>query len=119
MKGTLYESVMTSCHIIDKTTVEDGRGGVETVYIEGAKIDVAFSFDDSTPVVIADQERVTDLYTLITYKSVVLQAGDIIRRDKDQAIFKIEDNGDENTPPPISALDMRQVKAKKWSLPNG
>lgn len=116
MSGTLFEQQMESCHIVDKTTVPDGRGGVETVYIEGAPIDVAFSFNDSVSVVIADQEKVTDMYTLITKKSVVLLAGDIIKRDKDDSTFKIETNSTDSTPPEISALDMRQVKAKKFKL---
>ena len=109
---------MESCHIVDKTTVKDDRGGVSTVYVEGALIDVAFSFDDSNTVVIGNQETVTDLYTLVTYKKVILQAGDIIERDKNGSTFKIEDNGDDSTPPAISALNMRQVKARKWNLPS-
>lgn len=116
MAGTLFEQQMESCHIVDKTTVPDGRGGVETVYVEGAPIDVAFSFNDSVSVVIADQEKVTDMYTLITKKKVVLLAGDIIIRDKDDSTFKIETNSTDSTPPEISALDMRQVKAKKFKL---
>lgn len=112
----IFETQMESCHIVDKTTVRDERGGVDTVYIEGAQIDVAFSFDDSKTVVIGDQETVTDLYTLVTHRKVVMQAGDIIVRDKNEDTFKIEDNGDDNTPPQISALDMRQVKARKWKL---
>lgn len=116
MAGTLFEEQMENCHIVDKTTAPDGRGGVETVYIEGAPIDVAFSFNDSVSVVIADQEKVTDMYTLITKKSVVLLAGDIIKRDKDGSTFKIETNSTDSTPPEISALNMRQVKAKKFKL---
>lgn len=118
MTGTLFEQQMESCHIVDKTTVRDGRGGVETVYVEGAPIDVAFSFNDSVSVVIADQEKVTDMYTLITKRKVVLLAGDIIKRDKDASTFKIETNSTDSTPPEISALDMRQVKAKKFKLPS-
>lgn len=116
MTGTLFEQQMESCHIVDKTTARDGRGGVETVYVEGAPIDVAFSFNDSVSVVIADQEKVTDMYTLITKRKVVLLAGDIIKRDKDASTFKIETNSTDSTPPEISALDMRQVKAKKFKL---
>lgn len=112
MSGTLFEQQMESCHIVDKTTARDGRGGVETVYVEGAPIDVAFSFNDSVSVVIADQEKVTDMYTLITKRKVVLLAGDIIKRDKDDSTFKIETNSTDSTPPEISSLNMRQVKAK-------
>lgn len=112
MTGTLFEQQMESCHIVDKTTARDGRGGVETVYVEGAPIDVAFSFNDSVSVVIADQEKVTDMYTLITKRKVVLLAGDIIKRDKDDSTFKIETNSTDSTPPEISSLNMRQVKAK-------
>lgn len=116
MSGTLFEQQMEKCHIVDKTTRPDGRGGVQTVYVEGASIDVAFSFDDSVSVVIADQEKVTDMYTLVTKKSVVLLAGDIIERDANGNTFKIETNSIDSTPPAISALNMRQVKAKYFKL---
>lgn len=119
MKGTLYEIMMEPCHIMDKTTVPDGRGGVETVYVEGAPIEVAFPFEGSQTVVIGNQETVTDFYTFVTYKKVLLQAGDIVKRDNTGDTFKVESNGEDSTPPNISSLDMRQVKAKKWSLPNG
>lgn len=116
MGGTLFEAQMESCHIVDKTTTPDGRGGVQTVYVEGAPIDVAFPFEGSNTVVIANQEQVTDLYTLITKKTVVLLAGDLIERDVDGSTFKIETNGTDSTPPAISSLNMRQVKARKFKL---
>lgn len=116
MSGTLFEQQMENCHIIDKTTVPDGRGGVKTVFVEGAPIDVAFPFEGSNTVVIANQEQVSDLYTLVTKKNVVLLAGDIIERDVDGSTFKIETNGTDSTPPAISSLNMRQVKARSFKL---
>lgn len=113
----LYDAVAEDCHIMDKTTVPDGRGGVETVYVEGAKVSISFSFDDSTAARIASQEGVINRHTLVMHKNLVLNAGDVIRRDKTKKTYLITTDGEDNATPAVAALDMRQVEAKEWTLP--
>ena len=114
----LYEAAMEDSVIIDKTTVPDGYGGVKTVYTEGAPIDVAYSFDASTQARIAAQEGVKNRYTLTTKKSVVLQFTDIVKRVRDGKYFQITSDGKDNLTPPSSSLDIRQVEAEEWEMPN-
>ena len=114
---SLVNAAMTPSHIMDKQTIPDGRGGVITVYVEGAPIDVAYSFDDSTEARISTHEAVNKSYTLSTKKTIVLQYHDIVKRDKDGKIFRVTSDGDDNETPATAALNLRQVEAEEWSLP--
>jgi hypothetical protein len=108
---------MEDCHIRDKTTVPDGYGGVITKYVDGAPIKAAFAFDMSTQGRIANVQGATDTCTITTRKSVVLQSGDVIRRDKDGMIFLITTNGGDYMTPESADLNSRAVKAKVWKEP--
>jgi len=103
--------------IIDKTTTEDDRGGVITRYTEGAEISVAFSFDASVSARIAEQDGVLTRYHLTTRKSINLQYHDIIKRRRDGKIFRVTSDGDDNYTPASASLNMRQVEAEEYKLP--
>ena len=116
---SLLDEAMEASYIMDKTTAPDGRGGVETVYVKGASIDVAYSFDSSTQARIASQEGINNRYTLVTRKTVVLQYHDVVRRERDGKIFRVTSDGKDDATPASASLDMRKVEAEEWSLPNG
>ena len=116
---SLVENAMEKSYIMDKKTTPDGRGGVITTYKEGAEIKVAYSFDTSTQARIAEQAGTENRFILTTRKSVNLQYHDIVKRDRDGKIFRVTSDGDDNYTPDSSSLNMRQVEAEEWSLPNG
>lgn len=116
---SLVENAMEKSYIMDKQTTPDGRGGVITTYKEGAEIKVAYSFDTSTQARIAEQAGTENRFILTTRKSVNLQYHDIVKRDRDGKIFRVTSDGDDNYTPDSSSLNMRQVEAEEWSLPNG
>ena len=116
---SLLDSAFVTSYIMDKKSINDGRGGATTQYVEGAMIDVAYSFDTSTQARIAEQAGTTNRFILTTRKSVNLQFHDVVKRESDGQIFRVTSNGDDNFTPETSSLDMRQVEAEKWSLPNG
>lgn len=113
---SLIDNAMEKSYIMDKTTQPDGYGGIKTTYTEGAEILVAYSFDTSTQARIAQQEGISNRYTLTTRKSVVLKFPDIIKRDRDGKIFKVTSDGSDNGTPNGAGLDLRQVEAEEWSL---
>lgn len=113
---SLIDNAMEKSYIMDKTTQPDGYGGIKTTYTEGAEILVAYSFDTSTQARIAQQEGISNRYTLTTRKSVVLKFPDIIKRDRDGKIFKVTSDGSDNSTPNGAGLDLRQVEAEEWSL---
>ena len=114
---SLLSQAMEKCYIMDKTTASDGRGGTIDIYKKGAEIMVAFSFDNSTQARIAEQEGVTNRFKLVTKKAINLQYHDVLKRDRDNKIFRVTSDGDDNYTPPSASLDMRVVEAEEWSLP--
>lgn len=116
---SLVDNAMTATYIMDKRSVPDGRGGVITQYVEGAEIMAAYSFDTSVEARIGQQQGAESRYTLTTRKSVNLQYHDVVKRKSDNKIFRVTSDGDDNYTPATSALNMRQVEAEEWELPNG
>lgn len=114
---SLVDNAMEKSFIMDKTTAPDGRGGVITRYVEGAEIQVAYSFDTSTEARVAEKDDALNRFTLTTRKAINLQYHDVVKRAKDGKIFRITSDGDDNYTPSTSSLDMRQVEAEEWSLP--
>lgn len=113
---SLLMEAMETCRIIDKVTSNDGYGGIKTSWIPGASIRAAIVFNTSMQARIADHQGVSDLYTITTNKSVVLQYHDIIKRVSDGKVFRITSDGDDNKTPNSAGLDMRQVTAEQWQL---
>lgn len=114
---SLYSEAMEATIIMDKITRPDGYGGVKTTYEEGAEIEVAYTFDDSTQARIAQQEGVTNRYTLTTKKNIILRNNDVIKRVKDGKYFMVTSDGDDNATPASSSIPIRQVEAKQWEIP--
>ena len=116
---SLVDDAMIKSYILDKTSSPDGRGGVITTYKEGAEIMVAYSFDTSTEARLGEKQGAENRYTLTTRKTVNLQYHDVVKRTSDNKIFRVTSDGDDNLTPSSSSLDMRQVEAEEWELPNG
>lgn len=104
--------------MIDKTTVSDGRGGYDTVYVDGATFKAAVRLDDSIQAKIAEQQGVTGIYSVTTQKSINLQYHDIFRRSSDGKVFRVTSDGDDKKTPPSATLNMRQVSAEEYTLPS-
>ena len=115
---SLVEKAMEKSHIMDKTTTQDGYGGVKTVYTLGAEIMVAYSFNSSTEARIAAQQGVNNRFTLLTKKSVLLRFPDIIKRDRDGKYFRVTSDGDDNRTPENGGLDLRAVEAEETEINN-
>ena len=111
---SLLDEAMEPCIIMDKTTHDDGYGGIITTYTEGAGFSAAIVFDSSLAARTASVQGVTDLYTITTRKNIVLQAGDVIKRESDGKILQITSDGNDNATPGSASLDMRVVTAKEF-----
>lgn len=116
---SLLEEAMEKCIMLDKSTVPDGYGGFDTVWSEGAEFNAATVLDTSTQARIAQAQGVKNLYTVTTQKNINLQFHDVFRRLRDDKIFRVTSDGDDKRTPASATLDMRQVTAEEFSLPNG
>lgn len=116
---SLLEEFMTNCTMIDSTTVNDGYGGFDTVYTDGASFKAAIVINNSMESQIAQKQGVTALYTVTTEKTVNLQYHNVFRRLEDGKIFRVTSDGDDQKTPNSASLNMRNVTAEEWELPNG
>lgn len=113
---SLLSDAFEECCFIDKTTRPDGYGGVKPVWQEGAVFNAAFSLDTSVEARVAEKQGVTGLYKIITEKSINLQYHDVVKRIRDNKIFRVTSDGDDKKTPGSAALNMRSVSAEEWEL---
>ena len=113
---SLLSEAMTSCTMLDKTTVADGYGGYTATWADGAEFNAAIVLDSSMQARIAEKQGVTALYTVTTTKALNLQYHDVFRRESDGKIFRVTSDGDDKKTPNGAGLNMRQVSAEEWTL---
>lgn len=116
---SLLDEAFESYIILNKVTTDDGYGGVITTWSEGAKIQCAEQFNNSIEAKKAEAQGVTSVYTLTTRKDYNLQYHDVLRRVRDGKIFRVTSDGDDLYTPASASLNMRNVSAEEWVLPNG
>lgn len=114
---SLLGSAMEDFAIVEKATESDGEGGFCTVWKDGATIRAAVVNDSSTVAQIAEKQGVTSTYTVTTGRDVLLGFHTVLRRVSDGFIFRTTSDPQDVKAPTTATLDMRQVKAEKWSLP--
>lgn len=116
---SLLSEAMEPCTILNKVTESDGYGGYITTWREGAVFDAAITFDTSLEARTAEKQGVTSLYTVTVSRAMMLEYHDVFRRQSDGKIFRVTSDGDDSYTPRSATLDMRQVTAEEWELPNG
>lgn len=117
---SLLDEAMEKCIMLNKIIVPDGYGGRLDVWQESDfTFDAAIVFDTSLEARRADKEGVSSLYTVTTIKSIVMEYHDVFKRLRDDKIFRVTSDGDDKFTPASATLNMRQVTAEEWSLPNG
>lgn len=104
--------------MLDKTTAPDGYGGHVSRYVDGAPFIAAITFDTSMEARAAERQGVTSMYTVTTGKEIILKYHDVFRRISDGKVFRVTSDGDDKHTPASASLNMRQVIAEEWELPN-
>lgn len=107
-----YEDVV----MLEKTRTSDGEGGFITEWTEGVQFQAAITFDNSIQGRIAEKQGVTSRYTITTNKSAKLEFHDVIRRLRDNKIFRITSDGDDVQTPKSASFQFLQVTAEEWSI---
>ncbi|MBQ6413028.1 MAG: hypothetical protein IJI19_06085 [Ruminococcus sp.] len=116
---SLLSDAMEKCVLLSKVTVADGYGGYIATYADGAEFDAAIVFDTSMQARVAEKQGVTSLYTVTTTRALTLEYHDVFRRVSDNKVFRVTSDGDDKYTPRSASLDMRQVTAEEWVIPNG
>lgn len=105
-----YESFV----VMDKTEADDGYGG-ENTSLEGAdNIQGAIVLDSSSQNRIANAMDSKGAYTLTVEKNIELDYHTVIKRVRDNKLFRITSNSDDKETPNSAGLNMRQYTAEEW-----
>lgn len=115
---SLLEEAYTSCTMIAETVQSDGYGGYSAGWTDGADFCAAIVFDMSAEAQQAEAAGVASRYTVTTSRNCMLKFHDIFRRESDGKIFRVTSDGDDKYTPASAGLDMRQVTAEEWRLPD-
>lgn len=117
---SLLSEAMEKCVMLNKNSQPDGYGGRIDVWVESEfDFDAAIVFDTSIEARRAEAEGVRSLYTVTTEKAVTLEYHEVFKRLRDGKIFRVKSDGDDKYTPSSANLNMRQVTAEEWTLPNG
>lgn len=115
---SLLSEAMETCIMFDKRIVDDGYGGYTTGYFPGVEFQAAIVLDSSIEAQEAMSDESVGVYTVTTRKNINLQYHDVFRRVEDGKIFRVTSDGDDKKTPNSATLNMRQVTAQEWELPN-
>lgn len=115
---SLLDEAYENYVMVNKITTDDGYGGYSVSWQDGANIQGAMVFDSSMQARTAQAQGVKSVYTLTTKRSVVLEYHDVLRRVRDNKIFRVTSDGDDKYTPASANLDMRQVTCEEWVLPS-
>ena len=113
---SLLSESMEDFIYLNKQVVDDGYGGTKTTWTEGATISAVAVFDSSMEARVAGVQGVSSMYTITTKKSIVLEYHDVLKRVRDNKIFRVTSDGDDKHTPASATLNMRQVTAEEWKL---
>lgn len=113
---SLLEQAYEDFIVMNKTIVDDGYGGTTNTWTEGITIKGAMVFNNSTQMKIAQSMGVTSAYTLTVKKTVLLDFHTVLKRKKDNKIFRLTTNSDDKKTPDGAGLNMRQYSAEEWKL---
>lgn len=116
---SLLTDSMDECVLLNKVSVPDGYGGkIDTWAVSEVKFLSAITFNTSMEARVAESQGVHSLYTVTTGREFTLEYHDVFMRHRDGKIFRVTSDGDDSYTPAVASLNMRQVTAEEWSLPN-
>jgi hypothetical protein len=102
--------------MIDKRSISDGEGSFFVDYVDGAKISVCVTNDNTSLTRIAEALAEKVEYRVITKKNIKFSQDDLIKRLSDGQVFRIYYKNTKETPKSAN-LDMRETFAQEWSIP--
>ncbi len=104
---------------IEKAVQPDGYGGnAITSWTDGTPFYASVVIDRSNEVRDGAVKGTAAAYTITTRRSKTLAYHDVIRRNSDGKIFRITSDGTEKKTPASAGLDMRQVSAEDYTIPD-
>lgn len=113
----LIESMMEDCVFLNKVKVDDPVGGYKDDYQDGIAFKAAIIKNSTTEAQIAEKNGITEIFTIVTDKSMSLEFHDVFRRVSDNEIFRVTSRAVDSQAPMASTVQIAKVTAERWVLP--
>ena len=114
---SLLTQMMEDCRILNHVRTDDDFGGYSDTWDEGAKFKAAIAKNNSPEVLIAEQQGVSEQFTVVVEQDFVLDYHDVFKRLSDNAIFRVTSRTQDSTAHPASTVKIAKVTAERWVLP--
>lgn len=115
---SLLDSMMESCVMMDKTSVSDGLGGFTYTWKEGAAFNATIIKQSSPTITVAEQQGVSEQYTIVVQSGVTLDFHDVFKRVSDNATFRVTGYARDSEAPAASTVQIAKVTAERWVIPS-
>lgn len=112
---SLLFDMMEECAFLDKTTVPDGFGGVNSNYTEGARFNAAIVFESSIQARVAEAQGVRGMYRVTVPRDVRIGYNEVFVRISDGKTFRNVSKDDMSTPDAAS-FKVRVFNAEEWNI---
>lgn len=109
---SLLTETMEEYLIMNKISVDDGYGGYEYQWSEGATIKAAIDVPDSELAEIANKLTEKKNCHVVTERMVALQVNDYLQRKSDGLYFHILEDSRDNKTPQSAGISIRSHKAE-------
>lgn len=115
---SLLDSMMEKCVILNHARVDDAYGSSVDTWTDGSEFDATIIKNSTTEAVIAEKQGITEVFTVVTKKSFLLDYHDVFRRVSDGQIFRVTSMAKDSEAPEASTVKIAKATAEKWVLPN-
>ena len=113
----LLTQMMEDCVILNHVRSDDDFGGYTDAWTDGAKFKAAIAKNGSPEVLVAEQQGITEQFTVVVNHGFSLDYHDVFRRLSDSAIFRVTSKTTDSTAHPASTVKISTVTAERWVLP--
>lgn len=108
----LLDDVKEAFILMDLARTSDGEGGYTQSWVEGAEFQGVKALNTTTEAIIAQQQGLKAIYSLLVPKSLPIAYQDIVK-DEQGDYFRVTSSPKDKQTPDISALDMQYFTAEK------
>lgn len=114
---SLLTRMMEDCRILNHVRTDDEYGGYREEWSEGATFKAAIGKNASPEVLVAEQQGISEQFTVVVEQSFSLDFHDVFKRVSDGAIFRVTSRTTDSTAHPASTVKIAKVTAERWVLP--
>ena len=114
---SLLTQMMEDCKILNHVRTDDAFGGYTDTWEEGATFKAAIAKNSSPEQMVAEQQGVAELFTVVVDETITLDYHDVFKRTSDNSIFRVTSRTLDSTAHPASTVRIAKVTAERWVLP--